>query len=58
MNAKNFYSPYLAEILGLLCAEGHHAIAYSSYWSLDRGKPRFRKNKRSERIEIYSKDIL
>ncbi|MBU0472273.1 MAG: hypothetical protein KKF65_06605 [Nanoarchaeota archaeon] len=46
----------LAEIIGLLCAEGCHAISYSSYWGKDRGKKRFFKNFKSERIEFYNKD--
>ncbi len=45
-----------AEILGLLCAEGCHVIQYSSYWEANRGKPYFRRNKKSERIEFYNKD--
>tara|TARA_Y100000310_G_C20593822_1_gene769478 strand:- start:321 stop:908 length:588 start_codon:yes stop_codon:yes gene_type:complete len=47
----------LAEILGLLCAEGSHIIAYSSYWGKDRGRDRFFTNNKSERIEFYNKDI-
>jgi len=47
----------LAEILGLLCAEGCHVISYSSYWEKERDKKRYRKNKKSERIEFYNKDI-
>ena len=57
MNINNFYSPYFAEILGLLCAEGHYALQYSSYQGKDRGKPRYYKNKKSERIEFYNNDI-
>jgi len=49
-------TPELAEILGLLCAEGCHVISYSSYWVKERGKLRYRKNKKSERIEFYNKD--
>lgn len=49
-------TPELAEILGLLCAEGSHIISYSSYWVKERGKLRYRKNKKSERIEFYNKD--
>lgn len=45
-----------AEILGLLCAEGCHVISYSNYWETERGKPRYRKNKKSERIEFYNKN--
>lgn len=47
----------LAEILGLLCAEGCHVVSYSSYTGLDKGKTRFYKNKKSERIEFSSKDM-
>ena len=43
----------LAEIIGLLCAEGCHVVSYSSYWE----KERYRRNKRSERIEFYNKDL-
>jgi len=50
-------TPELAEILGLLCAEGCHVISYSSYWEKFREKLRFRKSKRSERIEFYNKDV-
>ena len=46
----------LAEIIGLLCAEGSHIISYSSYWGKDRGKNRFYKNDKSERIEFTNKD--
>jgi len=46
----------LAELLGLLCAEGSHIIAYSSYWDKSGDKLRYVKNKRSERIEFYNKD--
>jgi len=49
-------STHFAEILGLLCAEGSHIISYSNYWENDNGKKRYRKNKKSERIEFYSKD--
>jgi len=49
-------TPELAEILGLLCAEGSHIISYSSYWGKDRGRDRFFKNDKSERIEFYNKD--
>ncbi len=49
-------TPELAEILGLLCAEGSHIVAYSDYWETYKGKKRFRKNKKSERIEFYNKD--
>ncbi len=50
-------SASLAEILGLLCAEGCHVVSYSSYPGLDKGKERFYKNKKSERIEFSSKDF-
>lgn len=53
---KNKITPEFAEILGLLCAEGSHIVSYSSYWGKDRGKPRYYKNDKSERIELYSKD--
>ncbi len=46
----------LAEILGLLCSEGCHVVSYSNYWEKDREKLRYRKNKKSERIEFYNKD--
>ncbi len=50
-------SPELAEILGLLCAEGSHIASYSNYSEKDRkGDHRFRKNKKSERVEFYNKD--
>ena len=48
----------LAEILGFLCAEGSHIVARSSYWGKERGKLRYWKNKKSERIEVYSKDLV
>ncbi len=53
MISENF-----AEILGLLCSEGSHIIQYSDYTEVYRGKTRFRKNKRSERIEFYNKDPI
>ncbi|MAF99470.1 MAG: hypothetical protein CMH61_02560 [Nanoarchaeota archaeon] len=46
----------LAEILGLLCAEGCHVLSHSSYWGKDKGKKRYYKNQKSERIEFYNKD--
>ncbi len=49
-------TPKLAEILGLLCSEGCHVIAYSNYWEKERGKLRYRNHKKSERIEFYNKD--
>ncbi len=49
-------TPFLSEIVGLLCAEGSHITSFSSYWGNDRGKKRFFKNDRSERIEVYNKD--
>ncbi|PIN79676.1 hypothetical protein COV16_02885 [Candidatus Woesearchaeota archaeon CG10_big_fil_rev_8_21_14_0_10_34_8] len=49
-------STNLAEILGLLASEGSHVISYSSYWEKYRGKFRYRKNKKQERIEFYNKD--
>tara|TARA_Y100000310_G_scaffold315676_1_gene366477 strand:- start:1644 stop:2243 length:600 start_codon:yes stop_codon:yes gene_type:complete len=52
----NKISPELAEILGLLCAEGCHVVSYCSYWGRERNKPRYYKNKKSERIEFYNKD--
>ena len=45
-----------SELLGFLCAEGHHKISYSSYWGKERGKPRFYRNHKSECIEFFSKD--
>lgn len=50
-------TPELSEILGLLCAEGSHIIAFSTYIGKDGGKPRLFKNDKSERIEFYNKDI-
>jgi intein/homing endonuclease len=55
MNSEKI-SKELSEILGLLCAEGSHVVSYCSYWENSRGKRRYRKNKKSERIEFYSKD--
>lgn len=49
-------TPELSEIIGLLCAEGSHVKSYTSYWGKDRGKKRFFKNDKSERIEFYNKD--
>lgn len=49
-------TPEFSEILGLLCAEGSYVLAYLSYWGKDRGKPRFYKNKKSERIEFSNED--
>ena len=46
-----------AEILGLLCAEGSHILAYSTYYENKNGKKRLRKNKKSERIEFYNKNL-
>ncbi len=46
----------LAEILGLLCVEGSHILSYSNYTEKYKGKTRFRRNKKSERIEFYNKD--
>jgi len=46
-----------AEILGLLCAEGSHIVSYSNYWERKNGTLYFRRNKLSERIEFYNKDI-
>lgn len=46
-----------SEILGLLCAKGCHSISYSSYWGKDRGKPRYFRNDKSEKIEFFNKDI-
>ena len=54
---NNRISKEFAEVLGLLCAEGSHIISYSSYWENNDFKKRYRKNKKSERIEFYSKDI-
>ncbi|HLD72078.1 MAG TPA: LAGLIDADG family homing endonuclease [Candidatus Nanoarchaeia archaeon] len=52
----NSITPELAEILGLLCAEGSHIVSYTNYFEMNRGTLRFRKNKKSERIEFYNKD--
>ena len=56
MNSLTSISPELAEIIGLLCAEGCHVVQYPSYWGKDRGKPRYYINHKSERIECCSKD--
>jgi len=53
---KNLTSE-LAEIIGLLCAEGSHVLSYSSYWGKDRGRKRYYKNDKSERIEFTNKDV-
>jgi len=50
-------TPELAEILGLLCAEGCHIVSYTNHWESERGKLRYRMNKKSERIEFYNKDM-
>jgi len=50
-------TPELSDLLGLLCAEGCHVVAFSSYWGKDRGKKRYFKNDKSERVEFYNKDI-
>ncbi len=47
-------TPEFAEILGLLCSEGSHIIAYSNYYS--KTEKRNRVNAKSERIEFYNKD--
>ncbi len=52
---KKIISSELAEILGLLCAEGSYINTCSSYWGEDRGKPRYYKNQKSERIEFCNK---
>lgn len=49
-------TPELSEILGLLCAEGSHIISHTSYWGKDKGRKRYFKNDKSERIEFYNKD--
>jgi|TARA_Y100000310_G_scaffold216834_1_gene217892 intein/homing endonuclease len=49
-------TPEFAEILGLLCAEGSHIVSYSSYWGKDRGRDRFFKNDKSERVEFSNND--
>jgi len=49
-------TPQFAEILGLLCAEGCHAVSYCTYLEVDRGRPRLRRNKKSETIQLYNKD--
>jgi intein/homing endonuclease len=46
----------LSEILGLLCAEGSHIVSYCDYLEKYPEKTRYRKNKKSERIEFYNKD--
>ena len=51
-------TPEFAEILGLLCAEGSHIKSYCSYWGRERGKPRYYKNKKSERMEFSNEDKL
>ena len=47
---------YLAEIIGLLCAEGSYILQYSTYYGYDRNKLRLFRNHKSERIEFYNKD--
>jgi intein/homing endonuclease len=49
-------TPELSEIIGLLCAEGSHVVASSSYWGNDGGKPRYYKNHKSNRIEFSNED--
>jgi len=48
-----------AEIIGLLCSEGCHINALSSYWeySKNRKKYYFRKNRRSERVEFSNTNV-
>jgi len=53
---RTMVSPELAEILGLLCAEGCHVVSHSTYFEGEGIKRRLRTNKRSERIEFYNKD--
>ena len=50
-------TPEFAEILGLLCAEGHYSLRRYSFQGMDRGRPRYYKNQKSEHIEFYNKDI-
>lgn len=50
-------TPEFAEILGLLCAEGHYSLRRYSYWGFDRGRKRYYKNQKSEHIEFYNKDV-
>ena len=49
----------LAEILGLLCAEGNYREFYANYKEYDkrRGKFYYRKNKRQRIMEFSNKDI-
>jgi intein/homing endonuclease len=53
----NNLTPEFSEILGLLCAEGHHSVTFSSYWGKDRGRKRFYKNQKSDHIEFFNKDV-
>jgi len=46
----------LAEIVGLLCAEGCHVVSYCTFLEKTSKGTRLRNNKRSERIEFYNKD--
>lgn len=50
-------TPEFAELLGLLCAEGHYSLRRNSFWGMDRGKKRYYKNQKSKHIEFYNKDI-
>ena len=50
-------SEELAEIIGLLCAEGCYINTRTSYWGKERGKLRYRKNKLQKRIEFGNIDI-
>ena|SRR3989344_9512657 len=49
-------TPELAELLGLLCAEGCYILRYNTYFGKHRNKIILYKNHKSERIEFYNKD--
>jgi len=51
-------SEELAEIIGLLCAEGCYINTRTSYWGKERGKMRYRKNKLQKRIEFGNIDPI
>ncbi len=53
---KKAISQEMSEILGLLCSEGCHVKSFNSFWGFERGKPRYYKNHKQERIEFYNKD--
>ncbi len=54
------FSEELAEILGLLCAEGCYVNTRTTYWEFDkeRGKKYLKKNKLQRRIEFGNKNQI